>query len=153
VLDNRSMPTSTVIPELVYADVGQAVVWLCDTFAFQERWRAGDHRAQLAIGDGAIAVTEKRTGTGWADQPDEVEFVPPQPGVVSHSVMVRVDDVDGHFERARQRGARILHPPTDYPYGERQYEVEDLAGHRWTFSQTIADVAPEQWGGTSPANA
>src|SRR5215217_3690921 len=62
VLDNRSMPTSTVIPELVYEDVGQAVAWLCETFAFQERWRAGNHRAQLAIGDGAIAVTEQRTG-------------------------------------------------------------------------------------------
>jgi len=44
-------------------------------------------------------------------------------------------------------GARILRPPADYPYGERQYTAEDLAGHRWTFSQTIADVAPEEWGG------
>jgi hypothetical protein len=34
------------------------------------------------------------------------------------------------------------------PFGERVYTVEDLAGHRWTFSQSIADVAPEQWGAT-----
>ncbi|CAN5607530.1 hypothetical protein BH20ACT19_BH20ACT19_01000 [soil metagenome] len=63
--------------------------------------------------------------------------------------MVRVKDVDAHVEHARGCGARILHPPTNYPYGERQYEVEDVGGHRWTFSQTIADVAPEEWGGTS----
>ena len=63
--------------------------------------------------------------------------------------MVRVPDVDAHFSHARERNARILHDPTDYPYGERQYEVQDLGGHRWTFTQTIADVAPEQWGGTS----
>jgi uncharacterized glyoxalase superfamily protein PhnB len=44
---------------------------------------------------------------------------------------------------------RILRPPTDYPYGERQYTVEDFAGHTWTFSQSIADVSPETWGGTS----
>jgi hypothetical protein len=25
----------------------------------------------------------------------------------------------------------------------------DLAGHRWCFTQSIADLAPEQWGGTS----
>jgi hypothetical protein len=31
----------------------------------------------------------------------------------------------------------------------RQYEVEDIGGHRWTFSQTIAEVASEQWGGTA----
>jgi uncharacterized glyoxalase superfamily protein PhnB len=61
---------------------------------------------------------------------------------------VRVADVDWHYEQARQRGVRILRPPADYPYGERQYTAEDLGGHRWTFSQSIADVAPEDWGGT-----
>jgi uncharacterized glyoxalase superfamily protein PhnB len=63
--------------------------------------------------------------------------------------MVRVEDVDVHHARAQARGARILDAPTDYPYGERQYNAEDLCGHRWTFSQTIADVAPEDWGGQS----
>jgi uncharacterized glyoxalase superfamily protein PhnB len=66
----------------------------------------------------------------------------------AHLVMVRVPDANSHHERARQHGARILNPPTDYPYGERQYNVQDFAGHRWTFTQSIADVAPEQWGGT-----
>jgi hypothetical protein len=42
-----------------------------------------------------------------------------------------------------------LRAPADYPYGERQYSVEDFAGHRWTFTQSIADVAPEEWGGKS----
>ncbi|HEX9942349.1 MAG TPA: hypothetical protein VGG03_10055 [Thermoanaerobaculia bacterium] len=36
--------------------------------------------------------------------------------------------------------------PTDMLFGERQYTAEDLGGHRWTFSQSIADVAPEEWG-------
>jgi uncharacterized glyoxalase superfamily protein PhnB len=63
--------------------------------------------------------------------------------------MVRVSDVDGHSERSSRHGARILQPPADYPYGERQYTVEDPGGHRWTFSQTIADVAPEEWGGVA----
>ena len=35
--------------------------------------------------------------------------------------------------------------------GERGYTAEDLGGHRWTFSQSIADVAPESWGGTTAA--
>jgi uncharacterized glyoxalase superfamily protein PhnB len=66
--------------------------------------------------------------------------------------MVRVEDVNDHHEHARKRGARILQPPSDFPYGERQYTAADLGGHRWTFSQSIADVAPEEWGGlTGPA--
>ncbi len=54
-----------------------------------------------------------------------------------------------HCERARAHGARILMEPTDFEYGERQYRAEDPAGHQWTFSETLADVAPEQWGGQS----
>ena len=131
--DNRSMPPSTVIPVLAYPDVAEAVAWLTATFGFEERWRVGNHRAQLWVGDGAIAVT----GGGG--------------GVVSSpsSVMVRVDDVDAHHAAAVGRGARASGPPEDHPYGERQYSVEDIGGLRWTFSETIADVAPEEWGGTS----
>jgi uncharacterized glyoxalase superfamily protein PhnB len=61
---------------------------------------------------------------------------------------VRVEDVDSHFEHARDFGARILSPPTDYPFGERQYTAEDLAGHRWTFSESVSDVDPKDWGAT-----
>jgi uncharacterized glyoxalase superfamily protein PhnB len=128
------MPPCTVIPQLVYDDVGEAIDWLCDKFGFTERWRAGDHRAQLSFGDGAIVVTEPRTSKVLSGR---------------QSVMVRVDDARRHHDRARERGARILEPPTDFPYGERQYTAEDLGGHHWTFSESIADVAPEDWGGTS----
>src|SRR5439155_26074457 len=51
-------------------------------------------------------------------------------------------------KHARSCGARILMEPTDFEYGERQYSAEDPAGHRWTFSETLDDVAPEAWGGT-----
>ena len=135
---NRSMPRSVVIPELVYPDVREAVAWLCAAFGFAERWTAGEHRAQLAVGDAAVVVMTD-DGRGRA--------IPRPP--VTHGVMVRVEDVDAHHERARRHGARILDAPKDFAYGERQYNAEDLAGHRWTFSQTIADVAPEDWGGES----
>jgi uncharacterized glyoxalase superfamily protein PhnB len=132
---NRSMPPSTVIPVLAYEDVGEAVDWLSQTFGFSERWRAASHRAQLWVGDGAVVVTEARGELSSSH--------------ACHSVMVRVEDVDDHYERARAGGARILDAPADYPYGERQYTAEDPGGHRWTFSESIADVAPEEWGGTS----
>jgi uncharacterized glyoxalase superfamily protein PhnB len=136
---NRSIPTATVIPVLIYPDVRDAVGWLSDAFGFVERVRIGDnHRAQLRFGDGAVIV-----GDAHGDRR------PPRPGEVTHSVTVRIEDVRGHCERARAHGARILMEPTDFEYGERQYTVEDPAGHQWTFSETLADVAPEEWGGQS----
>jgi uncharacterized glyoxalase superfamily protein PhnB len=145
-LANRSMPPCTVIPVLSYEDVAEAAGWLCETFGFTERWRAGNHRLQLAVGDGAVIVTERRVDRPVDSPPSDHR---PRQSHGCHSVMVRIEDVDSHYDRARQRGAQILQPPTDYPYGERQYTAEDPGGHRWSFSQSISDVVPEEWGGTS----
>jgi uncharacterized glyoxalase superfamily protein PhnB len=136
---NRSIPPSTVIPVLVYPDVREAVAWLSAAFGFAESVRIGEgHRAQLRVGDGAVIVGDVHG-----------ERRPPRPGEVTHSVIVRVDDARAHCEQARAHGARVLMEPTDMEFGERQYSVEDPAGHLWTFSETIADVAPEEWGGES----
>ncbi len=44
--------------------------------------------------------------------------------------------------------SEVRAPPATYPFGERRYSAENLAGHTWTFSQSIADVDPREWGGT-----
>lgn len=65
----------------------------------------------------------------------------------SHALMVRLDNLDQHYSHVKKSGARIVQPPSDFPYGERQYTVKDLVGRHWTFSQSIADVDPGSWGG------
>jgi uncharacterized glyoxalase superfamily protein PhnB len=134
---NRSIPASDVIPVLVYPDVRDAVAWLTEAFGFLERVRIGEnHRSQLSVGEGAVIVGDVRN-----------ERRPPRPGEVTHSVLVRVDDVDAHCARARSHGAQIMMEPTDFEFGERQYTAADPAGHHWTFSETLDDIAPEAWGG------
>ncbi len=130
-LANRSIPQCTVLPELGYPDVEAATEWLCAAFGFTLRIGIGNHRAQLNAGDGAVILIELPAGE-----------VP-----AGHAVMVRVENVDRHWERALQHGAHILRSPADYPYGERQYTVADPAGRRWTFTQSITDVDPRSWGG------
>jgi uncharacterized glyoxalase superfamily protein PhnB/quinol monooxygenase YgiN len=131
-IPNRSMPPGAIIPELAYEDVDAAAAWLCATFGFRERLRIGNHRRQLVYGGESIVATGgKNTAQGSA----------------GHSVMVRVADVDAHHARAKEAGAKILGGPETYFFGERQYSVEDIGGHIWTFSQSVADVAPEAWGG------
>lgn len=138
---NRSIPAATVIPVLIYPDVRDAVAWLCAAFGFEERVQIGEnHRSQLKIGDGAVILGDVRS-----------DRRPPRESEVTHSVMVRVEDARAHCDKARKNGARIIDELTDFPYGERQYTAVDLAGHQWTFSETIEDVAPETWGGTTVA--
>ena len=129
-----------VIPVLVYPDVREAVNWLQAAFGFEERIQIGDdHRAQMSAGmGGAVIVADVRH-----------DRRAPRAGEETHRVIVRVDDATAHCDRARAHGARILREPSDFGYGERQYEAEDPFGHRWTFSETLRDAAPEEWGGTT----
>jgi uncharacterized glyoxalase superfamily protein PhnB len=134
VISNRSVPTVTVIPVLVYPDVRAAVAWLTDVFGFVERVRVGEaHRSQLQIGvDDAMIAADVRG-----------EQQPPEAHATTHIIKVRVENVDAQFERFRSQGARVLQEPTDYEYGERECTVEDLGGHHWQFTQTLRDVAEE----------
>lgn len=133
---NRSIPEATTVPVLTVSDVREAVAWLGEAFGFTERLRIGEgHRSQLEVPHGgAVILAEVRPDTR-----------PPTPGSVAHSVLVRVTDARAHFDRARRAGARILMEPTDFQYGERQYSAEDPFGHRWMFSETLADMDPAEW--------
>ena len=126
-----------VIPVLSYLDVRGAVAWLEASFGFIERVRVGeDHRAQMSVGDGAVIIAD----TGGDRRA-------PNPAVKTCSVTVRVADVQAQRNQAAEHGGTILMEPTDFPFGERQCTVRDPWGHHWTFSQTIVDVAREDWGG------
>ena len=125
---NRSVPPCAVIPVLVYPDPGAAADWLCRAFGFTVRLRIGNHRIQMKAGDGCFTIAE---GTATPTR--------------AVTIQVRIDDAHGHCRRARQHGAVILSEPTEHPYGERQYDAQDFHGHCWDFTETIADIAPEQW--------
>jgi uncharacterized glyoxalase superfamily protein PhnB len=121
-----------VIPVLIYPDPAVAAEWLQKAFGFTARLRIANHRIQMRAGDGCFTIAEGNI-------------------IPNHSciIQVRVEDARAHCERARRAGAKILTEPTDHMYGERQYNVEDFYGHKWDFTETIADVEPESWGGTS----
>ena len=133
-IKNRSAPPGTIVPWLAYPDVDRAIAWLSGAFGFAERLRTPPepggsiHHAQVTVGQGSVVLTSG-------------------PARDSVSLFVPVDDVDAHYERSRQFGARILRPPRTCEFGERQYTAQDLDGYQWTFSQSVADVHPQDWGG------
>ncbi len=46
---------------------------------------------------------------------------------------------------------QVVEEVTTWEYGERSGVVEDIGGHRWELTQTVRDVEPEEWGGTTIA--
>ena len=122
-----------VVPLLVYRDIERARDWLVSAFGFRpgvlERDPSGNvvhgevhHRSQV------IWLHRTIEDDGWvsaADQPTTGELV------------VHVDDVDAHCERARAAGAEIEYGPMDQPYAVREYGARDLEGRRWAFVQPL----------------
>lgn len=117
-----------MIPVLIYPDPAAAANWLGKAFGFTIRLRIANHRIQMKAGEGCFTIAEG-------------DVAPNK----SHIIQVRIENAQSHCERARQNGAVILTEPKDQPYGERQYNAQDFHGHHWDFTETIADVAPEEW--------
>jgi uncharacterized glyoxalase superfamily protein PhnB len=142
--------TSGVIPMISYENGAAAMDWLAEAFGFKEVSR-------LMGSDGELTHGEMETGAGlimlatptphyesplrhrqsceaaarWLDVPWVID-----------GVLVYVEDVEAHYQRAKAAGAVILsEPKSDFP-GKR-YRVEDLEGHRWMFLEREAGSAGE----------
>jgi PhnB protein len=135
-----------MIPMLTYEDVGAAADWLSTAFGFRpsgEQYRDDEGRvthAELAYGDGEVmlgfASPEYRSPRRHAQECEQAAKWLDNPYVVD-GVLVQVDDLDAHLERARSAGAEILRGPDDQPFG-RLYTAADVEGHRWMFVQPPA---------------
>ncbi len=95
-----------------------------------------------------------RLGKAWImfQEAREGRTSPAELGYGTQSLTVFIEDVEGHFERAKAAGAKILEEPHETVYGEFQYAAEDLEGHHWLFSRHAKDLSPEEWGATVAEN-
>lgn len=142
-----------IIPMMAYEDVAAALDWLATAFGFHERMRYEEPdgritHAEMELGGSLIMLANPtpeyqspkrhreacKIARAWSAVP-----------YVINGLLVYVDDVDKHFEQARQAGATILSEPQDQTYGDRNYRAEDLEGHRWMFATHVRDVAPQEW--------
>ena len=131
---------------LYYRDAAVMIDWLCRAFGFEVRLCvAGEDgrvaHSELTLGDGVIMVGEERRG---AAQRFGVDAASPLSvgGANTQDLMVYVDDVDAHCERARAAGARIADEPKLHDYGaeywaDRSYGAVDPEGHIWWFAQRL----------------
>lgn len=117
----------SIYPIFQYDDARAAIDWLVRAFGFSVH-QATDKpdgsvaHAELTFCTGMIMIGQRSPGR---DRPT------PEPD--DWSVYVAVDDVDAHHDMARAAGAEILRPPTDQPYGSREYDARDCEGYVWSF--------------------
>ncbi len=109
---------------LYYDKPAEAARWLADAFGFRlslDLQGDAEHSwIEFWIGDSSVMLFRRDSGA-------------PADGIVTHVPWVYVDDLDVHFDRAREHGATIVSGIRQYGY--RAYQATDLEGYLWTFAQ------------------
>jgi uncharacterized glyoxalase superfamily protein PhnB len=137
---------SRISSSLYYRDAAAMIDWLCKAFGFELRLKVqgedgGIEHSELTFSDdGVIMVGRERTGEHRRF--DTAMLSPLTAGGNTQGLMLYVDDVDSHCERARAAGARIVAEPELHDYGsdywaDRSYGCIDPEGHLWWISQRI----------------
>lgn len=129
-IDDELVPLTA---ELHVRDLDAAVAYWHDVLGFEVSRHDADfavlfHRS--ASGDAMVMLAPDREET------PELRSGDAERGLGLH-LRVTVDDVDGHYERARAAGAEIVYAPTDQPYGLRDYMLRVPDGCYVRFAQAL----------------
>ncbi len=129
-----------LMPYLFYNDVPSLFDWLKKTFQFDSQMEPGlmgegVYHAELKYKDSIIMI-----GTA---NPEIKHLSPTDLTGINQSIFMYVDDVDKHYQYAKEAGAPNITEPMDMFWGDRMYTVADPEGHHWSFATHIKDVAPE----------
>lgn len=140
-VQNPPEGSQRILPYLNYADAPAIIAFLKNAFGFEQG-------LLLEMPDGIVGHCELQMNGETlmlASAFPEMGLSSPQAlGGVHAQVVVYVDDLDAHCERARAAGATITQEPADQFYGDRTYRAVDPEGVTWDFHQHVRDVTPEE---------
>lgn len=111
---------NSLTPILYVADFSASVAYFTDKLGFTKAWDWGDPPAFGCVVRDGIELFLCLNGQG-------------QPGTW---LSIFVSGVDALHDELRARGAKIVKPPSDEPWGMREFHVEDLNGHTFRFGQS-----------------
>ena len=108
---------------LAVPDLGATTAYFEDVLGFSRLWNDGDN--WQALGRDGVRVMLGRC-------PDAIP--PDQLGDHSYFAYIETDDLDGFHAEIAAKGAVILFPPKDQPWGRREMAVATPDGHRMMFA-------------------
>lgn len=124
-----------IFPMLAYDNAPAAMDFLCSAFGFRERSRMNMPDGTIGHAEielhGSVVMLATTWKAGGMASPKDLSALPSQ-------LFCVVDDIDAHFQRARDAGAIIVTEPENQDYGFRSYRAIDQEGHRWLFASPIS---------------
>ena len=115
----------------------------CRNIAFLDSAFGEERHVFETADDGSVAHAELRFGNGIVMVGSAKPDLPATrgAGAPGEGIYVVVDDIDAHYERARDAGAEIVSELRDLGYS-REYSASDPEDNRWHFG-TYQPLAPK----------
>ncbi|WP_087691499.1 MULTISPECIES: VOC family protein [unclassified Pandoraea] len=111
---------------LAVPSIERSAAYFSDVLGFQVEWaEASDWRL---VSRGAVRIM--LGGCPNAQPPSQI-------GDHSYFGYMEVDDVDALYKEFALKEAILLMPPTDRPYGMREFTIATPDGHRFVVGQVI----------------
>ncbi|WP_299624396.1 glyoxalase superfamily protein [Pelagibius sp.] len=104
----------SAVPILNVKDVPASIAYYVEKLGFRKEWEWGTPANYACVQRDGVRIFLCQDGQG-------------APGMW---ISVFIHDVDALFEDYSEKGAIIRQPPTSFPWGIREMNVEDLDGHR-----------------------
>ena len=111
----KSTPVTfhAVTPVLRVNDLEASLDYYVQVLGFKKDWRDDDGNSFASVSPGHchlfLSVGDQGNAGSW--------------------IWIGVSDVDALHEELLGKGARVRHPPTNYPWGSRELHVEDPDGN------------------------
>lgn len=112
--------TGGAIPILRVANLDASIDYYVARLGFAVEWRAG------------VVASVRRDRTA-------IMLCEGDQGHAGTWMWISTSDVDALYAELGSRGARLRHPPANYPWGSRECQITDLDGHVLRFG---ADLRP-----------
>ena len=117
----------SAIPILNVRNVSASIDHYVDTLGFAKEWEWETPPTFACVRRDEVRIFLCQDGQGAAGM----------------WISVFVHDVDALYEEYRRRGATVRQPPTTFPWGVREMNVEDPDGHRLRLGSEAAGPADE----------
>ena len=106
------------IPILNVTNVAASIAYYVGALGFKNDWEWGEPPSFASVSRGKMHIFFCQGGQGHAGT----------------WMWVPVENVDALYEEFRANGATTRQPPTNFPWGSRELNVEDIDGHRIRFA-------------------
>lgn len=138
-MEQPAEPTKSV--SLTVKDANSALQFYAKALGAKELFR-------MPTPDGGVAHAEFMIGNTRIFISDEAAewhaFAMSEGTMASCLFSIATDDCDGSYDRAVKAGAEALSEPQNQFWGERSAIIKDPFGYRWSFSQKVEEVSPEE---------